>query len=92
MRFPGDSVIKNLHDSTGDTRDVSLIPRSGRSPGGGNGNPLQCSCLEKSMDRGARWALVHGVSKSWTQLSIAHTFDYKSSTFRLLAFKYQFGN
>ena len=41
------------------------IPRSGRSPGGGNGNPLQYSCLENSMDRGAWWATVHGVTKSW---------------------------
>ena len=48
---------------------LGLIPGSGRSPGEGNGNPLQYSCLENSMDRGAWWAPVHGVSKSWTRLS-----------------------
>ena len=48
--------------------DPSLIPGSGRSPGEGNGNPLQYSCLENPMDRGAWWATVHGVTKSWTQL------------------------
>ena len=49
--------------------DVSLIPGLGRSPGKGNGNPLQCSCLENSMDRGAWQATVHAVAKSLTQLS-----------------------
>ena len=63
-------MVKNPHASTGDERDVGLIPGSGRFPGGENGNPLQCSCLEKSMDRGAGWAVVHGVSRSWTQLSM----------------------
>ena len=46
--------------------DLGLIPESGRSPGEGNGNPLQYSCLENSMDEGAWWATVHGVTKSWT--------------------------
>ena len=46
--------------------DAGLIPGSGRSPVGGHGNPLQYSCLGKPMDRGARWAIVHRVSKSWT--------------------------
>ena len=50
--------------------DLGLIPRSGRSPGEGNGNPHQYSCLENSTDRGAWWATVHGVAKSRTQLSI----------------------
>jgi len=49
--------------------DVGSILGSGRSPGEGNGNPLQYSCLENPMDRGACWATVHGVSKSQTQLS-----------------------
>ena len=53
----------------GDVRDAGLIPRSGRSPGEGNGKPLQYSCLENPMDRGAWWATVHGVTKSRTQLS-----------------------
>ena len=48
------------------------IPGLGRSPGEGNGNPLQCSCLENPMDRGAWWATVRGVTKSQTQLSNYH--------------------
>ena len=49
--------------STGDVRDAGSIPGSGRSPGGGHGNPLQCSGLENPTDRGAWWARVHGVTK-----------------------------
>ena len=49
--------------------DLGLIPGLGRSPGGGDGNPVQYSCLENSMDRGAWWATVHAVAKSQTQLS-----------------------
>ena len=49
--------------------DPGLIPGSGRSPGEGNGNPLQYSCLENPMDRGVWWAPVHGVAKSWTWLN-----------------------
>ena len=48
--------------------DPGSIPGLGRSPGGGDGNLLQYSCLENSMDRGAWWARVHGLPKSWTQL------------------------
>ena len=59
-------VVKNLPANAGDIRDVGLIPVSGRSPGGGLGNPLQYSCLENPMDRGAWWAIVHGVTKSQT--------------------------
>ena len=58
-------VVKNLSASTGDT-DVGLIPGSGKFPEVGNGNPLQYSCLENSMDRGAWWTVVHGVAKSRT--------------------------
>ena len=53
----------------GDAGDKGSVPGSGRSPGGGNDNPLQYSCLENSMDRGAWWATVHGVAKSRTGLS-----------------------
>ena len=60
--FPGGSVVKNLPDKAG---DLSSISRSGKSPGVGNGNPLQYSCLENSMDRGAWWAAVRGVAKRW---------------------------
>jgi len=49
--------------------DLSVIPRSGRSPREGNGNPLQNSCLENPKDGGGWWATVHTVAKSWTQLS-----------------------
>ena len=59
-------VVKNLPASAG---DAGSIPGSGRSPGGGNGNPLQYSCLENSVDRGDWQASVHGVAKSWPQLS-----------------------
>ena len=52
-----------------ETQDAGLIARSGRSPGEGNGNPLQCLCLENPMDRGAWQATVHGVAKSGTRLS-----------------------
>ena len=62
-------VVKNLPANAGDTRDMSLIPGLGRTPGEGNGNSLQYSCLENSMDRGAWKATVHGVAKGWTQLS-----------------------
>ena len=61
-------MVKNLPDNAGDVRDTGSIPGLGRSPGGEHGNPLQYSCLENLMDRGAWWAMVHGVAKSWTQL------------------------
>ena len=62
-------VVKNLPASARDTGDVGSIPGPGRSPGGGNGNPLQYPCPENPMERGARQAIVHGVAKSRTQLS-----------------------
>ena len=61
-------VVKNPPANAGDIRDEGSIPGSGRSPGGGRGNPLQYSCLENPMDRGAWWATVHGVAKSRTRL------------------------
>ena len=67
MGFSGGSVVKNPPANAGDT---GLIPESGRSPGEENGNPLQYSCLENSVDRGAWRAVVHGVTKGWTQLSM----------------------
>ena len=64
--WPGGSEVKS---PPADAGDLGLIPEWGRSPGGGQGNPLQCSCLENPMDRGAWWAAVHGVTKGQTQLS-----------------------
>ena len=61
-------MVKNLPANTGGMRDTGSIPGSGRSPGGGHGNPLQDSCLENSMDRGACRATVHSVAKSRTRL------------------------
>ena len=63
--FPGGSVIKNPPANTG---DVGSIPGSGRSPGEGNGNPLQYSCLKNPMDRGTCQATVQMITKSQTQL------------------------
>ena len=57
-------MVKNLFAIAGDLKDTGLIPGLGRSPGEGNGNPLQYSCLGNSMDRGAREVAVHGVSES----------------------------
>ena len=57
------SVVKNLPANSGDTRDMSLIPESGRSPGGGIGNPLQYSFLENSLNKVAWKATVHGVAR-----------------------------
>ena len=59
-------VVKNLSANVGDIRDAGSIPGSGRPPGGGNGNPLQYSCLENPMHRGVWQAAVHGVAQSWT--------------------------
>ena len=60
-------VVKSSPTNSGATRDAGSIPGSERSPGVKNGNPLQYSCLENPMDRGAWWATVHRVAKSWTQ-------------------------
>ena len=62
-KFPGSSVVKNPPANAGDTRDMGLIPESGRSPGEGNGNPFQYSCLGNPKDRGAWWTTVHGVAE-----------------------------
>ena len=62
-------MVNNPPANAGDTRDLGSIPGSGRFPGVGHGNPLQYSCLENSIDRGAWQATVHKAEKSWTQLS-----------------------
>ena len=63
--FPGDTVVKNPPANAEDGRDTGSIPRLERSSGGGNGNPLQSSCLENSVDREAWRATDYGVAKSW---------------------------
>ena len=68
-------VIKNPPANAGDTKDMGLISGLGRSHSGGNGNSLQYSCLENSMDRGAWWATVHGVEKSQTLLGTIVTLN-----------------
>ena len=67
--------VKTLPASAGDIGDMGLNPGLGRSPGGENGNPLQCSCLENPRDKGAWWASIHGVTKSQTGLSTAHSYS-----------------
>ena len=69
MGFPGDSDSKESACNTG---DLASVPGLGRFSEEGNGNPLQDSCLEKFMDRGAWWATVHEVPQSWTELSNYH--------------------
>ena len=59
-------VVKNPLANAGDIRDTASIPGLGRSPGEGNGNLFQFSCLENSIDKGAWWVIVNGVAKSWT--------------------------
>ena len=61
-------MIKNLPTNAGDVRDAGSIPGLGRSPGEGNGNPLQCSCLENPIDRADWWATACRVTKSQTRL------------------------
>ena len=74
--FPGGSDGKEAACNAG---DLGSIPGSGSSLGDGNGNPAQYSCLENSMDRGAWWATVHGVTKSWTRLrNYTFTFTHMS--------------
>ena len=71
-------AVKNLTTNTGDTRDVFLIPGSGRFPGIEHGNPLQCPCLENPIDRGARQIMVHRVAKESGMTKVTqHTTDTK---------------
>ena len=88
LGFPGGTSDKkkkkkkNLLANAGDIRDESLIPGLERSPGRDHGNSLKYSCLENSMDRGARRAMVHRIAKSWTcteKLSMhAHVYSFKN--------------
>ena len=73
LKVVGDKSTGNFgsdgKDSTCNARDPGSIPGSGSSVGEGNGYPLQCSCLENSMNRGAWWATAHGIAKSQTRLN-----------------------
>ena len=74
-------MVNNPLADAGDVTDTGSIPGSERSPGGGHGSPLQYSCLENSMDRGAWQATVHGVAKCWTRLSMhaLNSYNIKST-------------
>ena len=84
MGFPGGTSGKESISNAGDVRDMGSIPGSGRSPGGGHGNPLHCSYLENPMDRGTWQATAHRVAMSQTrlkQLSMrAHTTQKQAHT------------
>ena len=69
-------MVKNPPAKAGDIKDAGLISGLGRCPEGGHGNPLQDSCLENHMDRGAWWAAVHGVAKSWICLKQLSTVKF----------------
>ena len=66
-------MAQTVQNPPANSGDLSLIPESGRVPGEGNGNPLEYSCLKNSIDRGAWWPTVHGVTKSCVQLFVSHT-------------------
>ena len=84
MGFPGSSVVKNTPDKAG---DPSLIPGSGRSPGEGNGNPLQYSCLENPTHRGAWRATVHGAAESGATEQLSRSMLFSMRDF-FLRFSY----
>ena len=72
----GGAAVKKMSDNAGDPRDTGLIPGLRKSLGIRKGHPVQYSCLENFMDRGAWWATVHGVVNSQTQQHLAHTHVY----------------
>ncbi|KAM9700771.1 centromere protein P isoform 2-T2 [Dama dama] len=78
--FKAPLVMKNPSANAGEVRHTGLIPGLGRSPGGGHTNPLQYSCVENLVDRGAWQATVHGVAKSWTRLSNFTSLNLHSPT------------
>ena len=88
-------VVKNPPANSGDIRDTGSIPSSGRSPGGGDGNPLQYSCLKNHMDRGAWRVIVHRAAKSRTQLKLRnmYTSTYTKKVFvAYLKFKFNWAS
>ena len=80
MGFPGGSVVKNLPANAEDSGDMGLSSRSERFPGGGNGNPLQYSCLENPMDRGTSWLQFMGLQKVSHDQMTEHTLQHKTQT------------
>ena len=91
LGFSGDSVVKNQPDEAGDVGDVGLVPGLRRSPGGGNGNPLQNNCLGNPMDRRGWRVQSIGVTKSQTQWSNwAHTHTFSTPLFLLLLISFLF--
>ena len=89
MGFPGGSVGKATAYNAEDLRDMGSIPGLGRSPGGGHGNPLQSSCLENPMDRGAWRATVHRVTKSRTRLKQLGTCVLLQDRFQMTTRNYE---
>ena len=87
LGFPGGLDRK---ESTCNAVDLGSVPELGRSLGKGNGNPLQYSCLENPKDRGAWWATVHRVAKSWTQLSDSHFLLFFLKTAQEMCIRYCF--
>ena len=79
-------MVKNLPANAGDTRDKDSIPASGRSPEEGHGNPLQYSCLQNPMDKGAWGTTVHGVTKSRTRLKQLSMHTHRSERFEQMMF------
>ena len=79
------AMNSDLKESAWNAGDPGLIPGLGRSPGEGNGNPLQYSCLENSMDRGAQWAIVHGVTESDMTIWLTHTHTHTHTEVFLLS-------
>ena len=84
-------MVRNPPANAGDVRDRGSIPGLGRSPGGGNGDPLQYSCLENLMDRGAWWAIVHGGYKESDMIAYIHrrlfpSIGYKQQDSQLIRF------
>ena len=79
-------MVKNLSANAEDARDTGSIPRSGRSPGEGSGDPLQCYCLENSTDRGAWQAAIHGVAESDTSERLSTHVTQSEAAFVALIF------
>ena len=82
--YLGGLVVKESACSAGDSGNVGLIPGLGRSPGEGNGNLFQYSCLGNPMDRGAQGTIVHGIAKSWTQLKQQTMYYYQVATISVI--------